>query len=124
MQAGEKARLLYIIESLNYRLADGEDEYNKLKNQLEQEQEEKENYKAACSKLEGMLDDANAATDELQVKVDTEREVKYVGIIFMHCDTLWASCMLCHHITGYLEPTMEYEVQLCCVIVVVYDLEE
>ena len=88
MQAGEKARLLYIIESLNYRLADGEDEYNKLKNQLEQEQEEKENYKAACSKLEGMLDDANAATDELQVKFDTEREVKYVGIIFMHCDTL------------------------------------
>ena len=88
MQAGEKARLLRIIESLNYRLADEEDEYNKLKNQLEQEQEEKENYKAACSKLEDMLDDANAATDELQVKFDTEREVKYVGIIFMHCDTL------------------------------------
>jgi len=85
MQAGEKARLLRIIESLN---ADEEDEYNKLKNQLEQEQEEKENYKAACSKLEDMLDDANAATDELQVKFDTEREVKYVGIIFMHCDTL------------------------------------
>ena len=88
MQAGEKARLLRIIESLNYRLADEEDEYNKLKNKLEQEQEEKENYKAACSKLEDMLDDANAATDELQVKFDTEREVKYVGIIFMHCDTL------------------------------------
>ena len=34
------------------------------------------------------LDDANAAADELQVKFDTEREVKYVGIIFMHCDTL------------------------------------
>ena len=66
---------------LNNRLADKEDENTKLKNQLKREEKEKEHYKAAGTKLD-------AAADELEVKFDNEREVKYVGIIFMHYDTL------------------------------------
>ena len=73
---------------LNYWLADKEDANRQLKNQLKREEKEKEHYKAAGTKLDSMLNSADAAADELEVKFDNEREVKYVGIIFMHCDTL------------------------------------
>ena len=73
---------------LNNRLADEEDENTELKKRLEREENEKEHYKAAGTKLDSMLNSADAAADELEVKFDNEREVKYVGIIFMHCDTL------------------------------------
>ena len=73
---------------LNYWLADKEDANRQLKNQLKREEKEKEHYKAAGTKLDSMLNSADAAASELEVKFDNEREVKYVGIIFMHCDTL------------------------------------
>ena len=73
---------------LNYWLADKEDANRQLKNQLKRKEKEKEHYKAAGTKLDSMLNSADAAASELEVKFDNEREVKYVGIIFMHCDTL------------------------------------
>jgi len=86
--AEEMSVLQHTVESLNYRLADEEDENTELKKRLEREENEKEHYKAAGTKLDSMLNSADAAADELEVKFDNEREVKYVGIIFMHCDTL------------------------------------
>ena len=62
--------------------------YNELQNQLEREEEEKESYKAGCIELESLLNAAEAAKDKLEAQFDAEVEVKYVGIIFMHCDTL------------------------------------
>jgi len=70
MQAREKPRLLRMIET-----------YNELQNQLEREEEE-ESYSSVIE-LKSMSD-----ADELEAQFDAEVEVKYVGIIFMHCDTL------------------------------------
>ena len=96
MQAGvKKPRLLAMLET-----------YDELQNQLEREQEEKESYRLGCiefegmfdaaeaakdklqAEFEGMLDAAEAAKDKLEAEFDAQVEVKYVGIIFMHCDTL------------------------------------
>ena len=77
MQAREKPRLLRVIKT-----------YDELQNQLEREEEEKESYKAGCIELESLLNAAEAAKDKLGAQFDAEVEVKYVGIIFMHCDTL------------------------------------
>jgi len=77
MQAREKPRLLRVIKT-----------YDELQNQLEREEEEKESYKAGCIELESLLNAAEAAKDKLEAQFDAEVEVKYVGIIFMHCDTL------------------------------------
>ena len=77
MQAREKPRLLRVIKT-----------YDELQNQLEREEEEKESYKAGCIELESLLNAAEAANDKLEAQFDAEVEVKYVGIIFMHCDTL------------------------------------
>ena len=78
MQAGvKKPRLLPMLET-----------FDELQNQLEREQQEKESYKLGCMEFEGMLDAAEAAKDKLEAEFDAQVEVKYVGIIFMHCDTL------------------------------------
>ena len=77
MQAREKPRLLRVIKT-----------YDELQNQLEREEEEKESYKAGCIELESLLNAAEAAKDKLEAQFDAEVEVKYIGIIFMHCDTL------------------------------------